>query len=70
MRISPHAFKRINQRGVRSGDVRKVILSAKEAKESSEGLERWKITGQDSDEDELTVIIVIEFDGTIVVTVY
>ncbi len=65
----------MNERGVSRADVRQVLSEAKAAVESDDGDNRWMVKGKDLDEEELTVVVVVEvlLVGTsrnYVVTVY
>ncbi len=75
VQYSQHARQRMNERGVSRADVRWVLNEAKTAVESDDGDNRWVITGQDLDDENLTVVVVVEvlLVGTsrnFVVTVY
>ncbi|HET8539761.1 MAG TPA: DUF4258 domain-containing protein, partial [Anaeromyxobacter sp.] len=64
--ISSHAWKRMSQRGVRTRDVREALCSARTC--HAEADERWKVTGQDLDGEDLTLVVVIE--DVVVVTLF
>ena len=67
IRILRHAWQRMGERGAQYEDVRHALASARWCKASDQG--RWKVTGDDLDGDELTLVVSIEA-GVIVVTVY
>jgi len=67
IRIAPHAWDRMAERGARYEDVRHALANARSCKAQDE--ERWKVFGEDIDGDELVLIVVLDA-GVIVVTVY
>lgn len=69
-----HARLRMDQRGVTREDVRHVLRSADDVRPGDQ-THRWEVRGLDLDEDELTVVVVVEVLLTqntrnVVVTVY
>ncbi len=67
VRIAPHAWERMAERGVRYEDMRHALANARSCKAQDE--ERWKVFGADIDGDDLVLIVVLDA-GVIVVTVY
>jgi hypothetical protein len=67
IQVLRHAWRRMGERGVRYEDVRHALLGARRCRAADQG--RWKVTGDDLDSDELTLVVSIEA-GVIVVTVY
>jgi hypothetical protein len=65
---APHVRLRMAQRNVRARDVISALRGAKHCASGNE-VDRWKVTGPDLDNDDLTVVVVIEAD-VIVVTVF
>ncbi len=66
-RILRHAWQRMGERGAQYEDVRHALGGARRCRAAGQG--RWKVTGDDLDGDELTLVASIEA-GVIVVTVY
>lgn len=67
IRILRHAWQRMSERGAQYEDVRHALSGARKCMAADQG--RWKVTGDDLDGDELTLVVAIEA-GVIVVTVY
>jgi len=67
IRISRHAWERMAERGAQYEDVRHALATARRCRAQEN--DRWKVSGVDRGEDELTLIVVIEA-GVVVVTVY
>ncbi len=67
IRILRHAWQRMGERGTQYEDVRHALAGARRCRAADQG--RWKVTGDDLDGDELTLVVAIEA-GVIVVTVY
>jgi hypothetical protein len=67
IRYEYHARQRMRERGVSREDVRNALIETRTC-QTSKG-DRWKVTGPDLDEDELTVVLVIEGD-LVVITVF
>jgi hypothetical protein len=67
IRILRHAWQRMGERGAQYEDVRHALADARRCKAAGQG--RWKVTGDDLDGDELTLVVSIEA-GVIVVTVF
>ncbi|MGA8893034.1 MAG: DUF4258 domain-containing protein [Anaeromyxobacteraceae bacterium] len=67
IRILRHAWQRMGERGVRYEDVRHALVGARRCRAADQG--RWKVTGDDLDGDELTLVVSIE-EGVVVVTVF
>jgi hypothetical protein len=65
--VSAHARKRMRERSVREGDLRNALVNAGACVEQADGT--WKVSGEDLDGDELTVVVAIE-DGLVVVTLF
>jgi Domain of unknown function (DUF4258) len=65
---APHVRLRMAQRNVRERDVFCALRNARHCAAGGEA-ERWKVTGPDLDDDDLTVVVVFEA-GVIVVTVF
>jgi hypothetical protein len=64
-----HAEKRMRQRGATRDDVRAALMGGKRAVAQPE--ERWRVDGgRDLEGDDLTVVVVIEDDGDLVVTLF
>ena len=64
---SGHAWERMRQRRISTGDVSCALRNATHCK--SELGERWCVTGPDLDSEEIQVIVIIE-DGVLVVTTH
>lgn len=58
----------MNERGVQKREVIRALANARAAI-PTEKPNRWRVTGPDFDDDDLTVIVAIE-DGLLVVTVF
>ncbi len=67
IRYESHARQRMRERRVSREDVRNALIEASKC-QASKG-DRWKVTGPDLDDEELTVVLVIEGD-LIVITVF
>ena len=67
IRILRHAWQRMGERGAQYEDVRHALAGARRCKAADQG--RWKVSGDDLDGDELTLVVAIEA-SVIVVTVY
>lgn len=67
IRILRHAWQRMGERGAQYEDVRHALAGAHRRRAADQG--RWKVSGDDLDGDELTLVVAIEA-GAIVVTVY
>ena len=65
--IIPHARKQMYNRGAKEDDVYRAIETATDCKVQTN--ERWKVTGIDWDNDELTMIVEIE-GSAVVVTIF
>jgi hypothetical protein len=57
----------MGERGAQYEDVRHALAGARRCRAADQG--RWKVTGDDLDGDDLTLVVAIEA-GVIVVTVY
>ena len=57
----------MGERGAQYEDVRQALANARRCKAADQG--RWKVSGDDLDGDELTLVVAIEA-GVVVVTVY
>lgn len=64
----PHVRLRMAQRNVRAKDVMSALKNAVSCKAGNEA-GRWKVTGPDLDNDDLSVVVVFEGD-VIVITVF
>lgn len=67
IRILRHAWQRMGERGAQYEDVRHALAGARRCRAADLG--RWKVSGDDLDGDELTLVVAIEA-GAVVVTVY
>jgi hypothetical protein len=67
LRYTHHAKQRMLERGMRRDHVRHALACARECRRA-EG-ERWRVTGDDLDGDELTAIVVLA-QGVLVVTLF
>jgi len=67
IRILRHAWQRMGERGEQYEDVRHALADARRCKAADQG--RWKVSGDDLDGDELTLVVAIEA-GVVVVTMY
>jgi hypothetical protein len=67
IRLTRHAERRMEDRGVVFRDVRSALMNAGQCSALPE--ERWKVWGPDTSGDELTLVILLE-DGVIVVTMF
>ncbi len=67
IRILRHAWQRMGERGAQYEDVRHALASARRCRAADQG--RWRVSGDDLDGDELTLVVAIEA-GVVVVTVY
>jgi hypothetical protein len=65
--VSPHAGRRMRERGVYFEDLRYALASATLC--VAEPDERWKVPSEDEAGEELTTIVVIE-NGVVVVTLF
>ena len=63
----PHAWGRMRERGARREDVRSALVTATSCQAQPD--DRWRVPGQDTEGELLTVIVVLE-DGVVVVTLY
>jgi hypothetical protein len=68
VRFSAHSYQRMDERGLQKKEVIRALASARTAI-PTEKPGRWRVTGPDFDDDELTVIVAIE-NGLLVVTVF
>lgn len=67
--VTPHAYQRMNERGVSDADIRRALRTAKAALRQA-GRNNWRVEGGvDADGDDLTLICDIEA-YVIVVTVF
>jgi len=57
--FSDHARQRMRERGVTRADVRFVLENVSQVCEG-DGEDKWVVTGRDLDEEDLTVVVVIE----------
>ncbi|HSM91530.1 MAG TPA: DUF4258 domain-containing protein [Anaeromyxobacteraceae bacterium] len=67
IRILRHAWQRMGERGAQYEDVRQALSGARKCRAADQ--DRWKVSGDDLDGDELTLVVAIEA-GVVVVTVY
>jgi hypothetical protein len=65
--IVRHAWQRMAERGARYEDVRHALAGARKCRAAEQG--RWKVFGEDREEDELVCVVIIEA-GVVVVTVF
>ena len=68
VKISPHAYDRMEQRGAKVDDVLTALLHAVRCVHEPEN-DRWKVPGFDRDGDDLTCIVTVEHN-VVVVTVF
>lgn len=68
VRYSTHALRRMDERNVREKDVLCALRSAARCGPADRP-GRWKVFGQDLDDDELVLVVVLQA-GVIVVTVF
>jgi hypothetical protein len=66
-RFTTHALRRMFQRNISRQDVYTAINTALSCLVQED--ESWRVTGQDKEGDELTVIVSIE-GGNVIITVY
>lgn len=69
IRISRHADKRMDERGVTFDDVRHALCGASMCQPSPDGPGRWEVPGLDEEGERLLVVVVIE-SGLIVVSLF
>lgn len=62
--ITSHARKRMRERSVFEDDIYEVIATASSCR--TEGGGKWRVIGQDIDEDELTLIIAVDGENVII----
>lgn len=62
-----HARQWMQERGITPGDVRSALIETHDCQENDD--ERRKVTGQDLEGNELTVVLVIEGD-LVIITVF
>jgi hypothetical protein len=67
--MSGHADQEMRNAGATFADVQRALSNAQKCRPSKDSPDRWVITGPDLDEDDLTLVVVIE-SGVIVVTVW
>lgn len=69
LRYTRHARERMAQRGAQAADVRHALRRAESCSASADAPDRWVVRGPDLDDDELSVVVVIE-DDCVVITLY
>jgi len=68
IRLSDHARKRMKERGVRAGDISKAIWTVQSAKRQ-ESDKNWRLKGGvDTDGDDLMIVIDLDQDPIVLVT--